>query len=51
MQTVNRTYGNKVEDLKAAKIEQAKECKSIGKKCEAWIARVDKLTSELADVS
>ena len=50
VQEVNRTYGNKADDLKAAKAEQAKECKSIGKKCAAWNARVDKLTSELAGI-
>ena len=51
VQATNRTYGDKTADLKAAKIEQAKECKSsIGPKCEKWIARVDKLTSELGGI-
>lgn len=49
-QATNRTYGNKADDLKAAKVEQARECRSIGKKCEAWNARVDKLTSELSGI-
>lgn len=47
---VNRGYGDKSAELKAAKVEQAKECKSIGKKCEAWNARVDKLTGELSGI-
>lgn len=46
----NRTYGNKADDLKAAKTEQARECKSIGKRCEAWNARVDVLTRELSGI-
>lgn len=50
VQAVNRTYGDKQADLKAAKVEQARECKTIGKRCEAWNARVDKLTGELSGI-
>ena len=46
----NRTYGHKNDDLKAAKVEQTRECKSIGAKCEKWNARVDQLTRELAGI-
>ena len=50
IQATNRTYGDKTADLRAAKVEQARECKSIGKRCEAWNARVDKLTGELSGI-
>lgn len=50
IQATNRTYGDKTADLKAAKVEQAKECRTIGKRCEAWNARVDKLTGELSGI-
>jgi hypothetical protein len=48
IQATNRTYGDKTAELKAAKVEQTKECRTIGKRCEAWNARVDKLTGELS---
>ena len=47
----NRTYGAKADDLRAAKVEQAKECKQIGPKCERWNARVDQLTRELGAIT
>ena len=47
----NRTYGAKADDLKSAKAEQARECKSIGPKCERWNARVDQLTRELSGIA
>ena len=50
IQATNRTYGDKTVELKAAKVEQARECKTIGKRCEAWNARVDKLTAELSGI-
>jgi hypothetical protein len=47
----NRTYGFRVADLTAAKAEQAKECRSMGPKCQQWNARVDTLTRELSDIT
>ena len=40
IQATNRTYGDKTGELKTAKVEQTKECRTIGKRCEAWNARV-----------
>lgn len=50
IQAANRTYGDKQSELRAAKVEQARECRTIGKRCEAWNARVDKLTGELSGI-
>lgn len=43
----NAALSRKQADLTHAKAEQAKECRVIGKRCQAWNERVDKLTSEL----
>lgn len=51
IETVNRTYKLKVDELKAAKVEQVKECRTIGKRCTLWNERVDQLTSELAGIT
>jgi hypothetical protein len=42
----NKTLQTKEQELKAAQLEEAKECTKIGPKCQAWQARVDKLTGE-----
>lgn len=43
----NDTYRRKETELKAAKAEQAKECRTLGPRCVAWNSRVDQLTAEL----
>lgn len=50
-QATNRTYGEKVSALEAAKVSAKAECKTIGKRCEAWNARVDQLTRELSGIT
>jgi hypothetical protein len=50
-QRVNRDYGFRIDELKQAKAEQVRECKSFGKKCEAWNSRVDLLTTQLAGIA
>lgn len=50
IQATNRTYGDKQSELRAAKVEQARECKTIGKRCEAWNTRADKLSAELSGI-
>lgn len=47
----NRNLDNKLEDLKAAKASAKVECKNIGPKCTQWLARVDVLTRETANMS
>lgn len=43
----NAALTRKLADLQHAKAEQAKECRVIGKRCQAWNERVDKLSAEL----
>lgn len=51
VQATNRTYGEKSAALEAAKTSAKLECKTIGKRCEAWNARVDQLTRELSSIT
>src|SRR5688572_16858232 len=37
----NAAYSRKLADLQHAKAEQARECRVIGKRCQAWNERVD----------
>jgi hypothetical protein len=46
-----RTFGLKQDELKAAKAEAARECKSLGSKCLSWQARIDTLTKELSAIN
>lgn len=48
IQAANRTYGDRTAELRAAKVEQARECKTIGPKCEKWNGRVDAISKELS---
>lgn len=43
---LNRALAAKQADLEHAKAEQKKECRVIGKRCQAWNDRVDDLTRE-----